>query len=236
MPPTTNVADKPEVMTGDELSAIEPPKSQNNRIWLSKVMMPIPYGYVVSAMSTVCFAFSSPGQSSTIGIFTDDMIVDLGLSRTELSSLFAAATLCSAALLALPFVGRSLDRFGPSIFSLVVTVLLAAACAAMAEVSGSAALFGCFLAVRFLGQGCEMLVGQYCINQWWVALRGSANGVTGAIRASLILGGVPVMMRALHDSHSWREIYRGWAEQGYFFSFTDAPELADGKRRGLRLI
>ena len=155
MPPTTNVADKPEVMTGDELSAIEPPKSQNNRIWLSKVMMPIPYGYVVSAMSTVCFAFSSPGQSSTIGIFTDDMIVDLGLSRTELSSLFAAATLCSAALLALPFVGRSLDRFGPSIFSLVVTVLLAAACAAMAEVSGSAALFGCFLAVRFLGQGCE---------------------------------------------------------------------------------
>ncbi len=90
---------------------------------------PIHYGWVVLGASTVGMAMTIPGQTVGVSVFLDAIIADLGLSRSVVSGAYTVGTL--AASLALPFVGRQIDRVGPRRAVVIIATLFALACAFM---------------------------------------------------------------------------------------------------------
>ncbi len=166
---------------------------------------PLYYGWVVLAVASFCLVMSSPGQSYAVSIFIEHFIRDLGLSRSVVSSLYTGATLLAS--VALPFIGRQIDRFGVRVLVGVVATVFGLGCLLMGQVQNVAMLGAGFLCIRLFGQGGMVLVSQNVINQWWVARRGMAMGISGMVMSLLGLGLFPVLVNAMIPHLGWRATY-----------------------------
>ena len=69
------------------------------------------YGWIVVGVAALVAFSSGPGQSYTFSVFIDSMMLDSGLSRTDLSTLYAVGTGLSAGVVMV--VSRLADKFGP---------------------------------------------------------------------------------------------------------------------------
>lgn len=165
---------------------------------------PVFYGWVIVAAGTLGVIMTTPGQTVGVSAFLDPIIRDLGLSRSAVSSLYLVGTLLGA--LAMPPVGRALDRFGPRRMVTVVAALLALACAFMATVGSAWSLLIGFTLLRGLGQGALGLVSVHVVNLWFVRRRGLALGLTG-LGAALANGFFPPLIQGLIAEHGWRGAY-----------------------------
>ncbi len=162
------------------------------------------YGWVIVGVGFLIAFSSGPGQSYVFSVFLDSIIEDTGLSRTAVSALYAVGTGLSA--LAVAWVSRMADRFGPRLVVILVAGALGAACFGMAFARGFAAFFAAFAALRALGQGSTPINATLMTAQWFVARRGQAMAVMGlGFAASLAL--MPPLSRALIDALGWREAY-----------------------------
>lgn len=165
---------------------------------------PVHYGWVVLGASTVGMAMTIPGQTVGVSVFLDTIIADLGLTRSAVSGAYTIGTL--GASLALPWVGRQIDRVGPRRAVVVIAVLFALACAFMGAVSGFVMLLLGFTALRGLGQGALSLVSVHSINIWFVRRRGMAVGLAGigmAGATAVLPIGLDWLMRGI----GWRWAY-----------------------------
>ena len=95
---------------------------------------PVYYGWIVLGISTLGMAATLPGQTAGVSLFIDAFIEDLELSRSAVSWFYTVATVLGS--LALPLVGRLLDRYGPRRVAVVIIACFAASCAGMGWVSG----------------------------------------------------------------------------------------------------
>lgn len=138
---------------------------------------PVHYGWVILVVGTLGLMMTTPGQTVGVSVFLDPIIDELGTTRQTVSLMYTLGTLAGA--LALPFVGRSIDRRGPRLAVGWIAAGLAAACVFMATVSTLPALALGFVLLRGLGQGALGLVSLHVINVWFVRRRGLAVGVTG---------------------------------------------------------
>lgn len=163
---------------------------------------PIFYGWVILVAGTLGLILTSPGQTYSLSIFTEHFITDLGLSRSLVSTLFTIGTLSGS--LALPVVGRQIDRYGSRRVVVVTSILLGLACIYMGLVQNWLMLGFGFIAVRLLGQGSLGLVCQVVINQWWVRRRGLVMGLAGLVSSLLGLGGFPILLNWLIPLFGWR--------------------------------
>lgn len=68
------------------------------------------YGWHVVGWSALMVAMTAPGQTAAVSVFIDPMIAEIGVSRSAISAAYLVGTLTGA--LAMPMVGRLLDRFG----------------------------------------------------------------------------------------------------------------------------
>ena len=71
---------------------------------------PFFYGWVILFAGTLGLVMTSPGQTYAISIFIDHLINDLGMSRSLVSTLYTTGTMTAS--IALPLVGRQIDRHG----------------------------------------------------------------------------------------------------------------------------
>ena len=150
-------------------------------------------------------AFSSgPGQSYTFSVFIDPMIVDLGLSRTDISVLYAVGTGFSATLVII--VSRLADKFGPKIMIVLTATCLSLACVGMAFAAGGLAFFTAFAALRAFGQGSTTINATLITAQWFVRMRGRAMAVMGLGFAGS-MAFMPILSRILIDGVGWRVAY-----------------------------
>jgi MFS transporter, OFA family, oxalate/formate antiporter len=166
---------------------------------------PFFYGWVVLVAGTLGIIMTSPGQTYAVSIFTEHFITDLGLSRSLVSTLYAGGTLLGS--LALPLVGRQIDRRGSRLMVVVIAALFGLACIYMGFVSSALMLGIGFVAIRMLGQGSLSLVSQNVINQWWQRRRGAVMGLSGVASSLLGLSAFPTLINALISSHGWRVSY-----------------------------
>ncbi|PKQ14372.1 MAG: MFS transporter, partial [Actinobacteria bacterium HGW-Actinobacteria-8] len=60
--------------------------------------------------SALALAATGPGQTVGISLFIDPLIEELGVSRSSISTSYLLGTLAGA--IALPWIGRALDRYG----------------------------------------------------------------------------------------------------------------------------
>jgi MFS family permease len=162
------------------------------------------YAWVVLGASTIGMAMTIPGQTVGISVFLDAIITDLDLGRGAVSGAYMVGTLIAA--LALPFVGRQIDRVGPRRAVVVIAISFALACTFMGLVSGFVTLLIGFTLVRGLGQGALSLVSIHSINIWFVRRRGLAVGVVG-IGFAAATAALPMVLDRLMAGVGWRWAY-----------------------------
>ena len=165
---------------------------------------PFYYGWVVLAVATVGMAATLPAQTAGVSLFIDALIDDLGLSRSAVSWAYTVATVAGS--LALPYVGRGLDRFGPRRMGVAMVLGLALTCAGMAYINGWAALIVGFMLLRGTGQGALGLVNNHSVNLWFEHRRGLAIGILGGGMAAATAI-FPPLINDLIVGYGWRTAY-----------------------------
>lgn len=166
--------------------------------------VPFYYGWVVLTVATVGMAATLPAQTAGVSLFIDALIDDLGLSRSAVSWAYMVATVVGS--LALPYVGRCLDRFGPRRTGVAVVLLLALTCAGMGYVGGWVALIVGFTLLRGSGQGALALVNNHSVNLWFEHRRGLAIGILGGGMAAATALFPPLINELIVD-YGWRTAY-----------------------------
>jgi MFS transporter, OFA family, oxalate/formate antiporter len=166
--------------------------------------MPIHYSWVVLIAGTVGVGMTIPGQTVGVSVFLDFIIDDLGMTRSTVSAVYTAGTLVGS--FSLPFVGRSIDRFGPRRAVLLIGSGFALACVFMGLVGSLFALLVGFILIRGLGQGALGLVSMHSISLWFVRRRGLAIGVAG-MGMAVATATVPLLINSLIGVVGWRTAY-----------------------------
>lgn len=170
-----------------------------------------------------------PSQTFTISLFIDDIVQDLGISRSFVSLIYGLATLTASFLL--PITGRLVDRYGTRRLIVVNALTFGVATMLLSQLSGPWSLFGMILLVRFLGFGSMQLISNNVIAQWFVHRRGLVMGIAGqSLAISLIV--YPALSNWLIGVLGWR---MAWVALGAlalavmlpvgWLFFRDRPEL-----------
>ncbi len=68
------------------------------------------YGWVIVAIGGIGMFFSGPGQTYTIAVFIESYMSGMDLSRSEISAMYAAASLLAGGCML--FAGGPVDKFG----------------------------------------------------------------------------------------------------------------------------
>ncbi len=164
------------------------------------------YGWAIVAVGAIVTFCSGPGQSYVFSVFVDPILADTGVSRTQLSALYAVGTGVSAIMVAV--VGRLVDRLGARVMLVSIALALGAACFLMASAAGALTLLLGFAALRALGQGSLPVTATLLTAQWFVRKRGRAIAIVGlgfAVSNALL----PPLARFLIDTLGWRGAYIG---------------------------
>ena len=186
------------------------------------------YGWIMVVVAGFCLFGSGPGQSHTFAAFNALIAADLGLSLTEVSYAYGAATVAAAFLL--PYFGAQVERFGPRLSLMGAAFLLGLACLFFAAVGGLVLLAIGFALLRYFGQGGMMLASANLVAQWFSAKRGVAMGLMAlGFAASMAIH--PTLSRVLIDLVGWRGAWVGlglitWALMlpVLFWLVQDRPE------------
>jgi len=166
---------------------------------------PVYYGWVVLLAGTLGTIMTTPGQTVGVSVFVDRIVADLGLARSQVSLAYAMGTLGGS--VALPFVGRFIDRFGPRVTVTLVSAGFVIACATMSWVGGLLALTLGFVLIRGLGQGSLTLVSLHTITIWFSRRRGLAVGIA-SVGFAVGIAVLPRGIEALIGQVGWRQAYR----------------------------
>lgn len=162
------------------------------------------YGWVIVGIAMLATFASGPGQSYLFSVFIDPIIEDTGISRTGISTLYAAGTFLSAAMVF--FISRLADARGPRLTLTVIAFCFGLACFGMAFASGWLMTAVALAALRGLGQGALPINGTLLMAQWFVRRRGRAMAIAG-LGGALSTATLPPLARLLIDNIGWRESY-----------------------------
>lgn len=187
---------------------------------------------------TIVRGVTAPGQTIGVSAFIDPMIESLNVSRSAISTAYLVGTLSGA--IALPAIGRWIDRVGIRHAMTVVGFLFACVVALTGTVQNIVMLALAFVGLRTLGQGSLTLVGATGVTLWFDRKRGLALAVSATVSISF-LSMTPLTFGALIDAVSWRW---AWVILGVGvgaivlpiarFAIIDRPEdvgqLTDGDR------
>lgn len=151
----------------------------------------------------LCFG-SSFGQTYFISLFAGEIKDSFGLTDGGWGGIYTIGTTLSA--LAMIWAGVLTDRFRVRQLSLVVMVLLALACIAMALVQSPVLLIAVVFALRLTGQGMMSQLGAVAMSRWFVAARGRAISLAsmGFAVGQAIL---PIIFVALLFAFDWRFLW-----------------------------
>lgn len=163
--------------------------------------------------------FSSFGQTFLISLFVPGILETFSLNPAQFGSLYAAATLASAACL--PFFGRLIDRIPLRPFSLSVGIGLTLACLAMAFAFNVPALFLALLGLRLTGQGLLSLTASTTMAREFEDGRGRALSVSG-LGYPLGEGLLPLLIVYLMQAADWR---MSWGIQGGVIALVLLPAM-----------
>ncbi len=158
-------------------------------------------GWRIAALATITAAMTGPGQTIGVSVFIDPIIDDLGLSRSEVSTAYLIGTLAGA--LALPAMGRAIDRLGARRAMTLIGLAFGAGLMAMAGVQSFIFLAAGFTLIRWLGQGSLSLVSTVAVTHWFERRRGLVFGVM-MTAVSALMSLTPVLLNLAIEAYSWR--------------------------------
>jgi MFS family permease len=193
------------------------------RFPFSPTATPFFYGWIILAMGTLGVLMSAPGQTVGVSPFTDFLIRDLGIRRTNLSLAYLIGTLTSS--LTLSRAGRAYDVHGARLVGTVVTIALGLVLVMLSLVPEAVELVGRmipvlpavpvafviltvgFFLLRFFGQGVLALVARNMVLKWFEQRRGLANALVG-VATTVGFSSSPVIFNAMIGSYGWKDAWR----------------------------
>ena len=176
--------------------------------------LPFFYGWVLLAAATLGIVASIPGQTMGVGIFTDFLIDELGLTRSELSLTYALGTICSGLLL--PMAATWVDRLGIRVMGSLAAIGLGLSLILLsnvprivtlipleAKLAPAVAIFLCYLCLRFFGQGCITMTARVAVGKWFDKRRGRAVALMG-IATAFSFNASPNFLNYLVRTWEWQ--------------------------------
>lgn len=162
---------------------------------------PFYYGWIILAVAGLASFTSAPGQTYTFAVFLDSFIEDLSISSTYVSTLYLFGSLTAAGMII--FVGRYLDRFGPRVMLVAVTVLIGGGAMLLSQVTTVWQLFIGIAVMRTMGQGALSLIPATMVSVWFVRKRAMALAIM-ALGGATAAGVFPIYGATLIDAYGWR--------------------------------
>jgi len=179
----------------------------------------IHYGWFIALTSTIGAICSTPGQTNGVSVFTDVLILELGLSRTHISFAYLVGTLISGFLII--GMGRWLDRYGLRLGAILSGLGLGVALLFLSQVDRTSYLLASlfpdswtamlaflvvttgFFLIRFFGQGLMTLSSRNLIAKWFDNFRGRVSSYSGVL-ATFFFSGAPWLLNQLVLLVGWR--------------------------------
>lgn len=162
----------------------------------------------VTAAAALAYIMTGPGQTAAVSVLIDPMVQDLQISRSEISTAYLIGTLSGA--VAMPWVGRALDRYGARAVLLVVAAVFGAMLLCLSAVSGLTGLTAGFVGIRLAGQGALTLTATTLVAYYVRRRLGTAIGLVTAL-GSAGISLIPLAVERLAAAEGFRT---AWAVQG----------------------
>ncbi len=196
------------------------------------------YGWVNLVLAALAMVATLPGRTQGLGLVTEPLLADWGMSRVVFAQVNLWATLFGA-VLCLP-VGRFTDRWGPRVVMSGVALGLGVAVLGMTFARSIGVLFVLLTLTRALGQSALSVVSLALVGKWFARRLNLAMGIFALLVAIGFIAAFPAVGAVVLAS-GWRAAWTGVGVGVLvlavlaFLLVRDAPSLADGDVEALAL-
>jgi MFS family permease len=168
------------------------------------------YGWVVLVVAAVSMVATLPGRTLGLGLITEPLLADLGISHVSFGVINLWATLIGSTFSLA--CGPRIDRVGTRVVLTANALLLGAVVLATAHVHSPLALAVLLTLTRGLGQSALSVVSMALVGKWFLRRLSAAMGVYSAILAVGFIAAIPSLQYAVVQ-HGWRPVWAGigWA-------------------------
>lgn len=169
--------------------------------------VPFYYGWVVLIFAAVAMVATLPGRSVGIGLITEPLIADLGISRLDFAEKNFWATILGALFNLV--CGLAIDRFGVRVVVTGVLFVLSAVVLGFSQVaSGGIVLLFLLILMRGVGQSALSVVSLTMVGKWFVRRLSVAMGIF-AVLMSLGFAVAIVVAGDVVLTQGWRVMWLG---------------------------
>jgi len=167
------------------------------------------YGWIVLGLAALAMLGTLPGRTQGLGLITEPLIRDLGVSRVDYAQINLAATLIGG--LFCFGIGRWLDRAGSRLVLTIVAAALGLVVVVMSRATTVAALIACVTLTRGIGQSSLSIVSLAMVGKWFRRRLTRAMAVYAVAMSVGFMLAFPAV-GALVTASGWRV---AWAAIGF---------------------
>ncbi len=159
------------------------------------------YGWIVLLVAAAGMVGTLPGRTQGLGLITEPLMADLGISRVDYAQLNLWATLIGSAFAI--GVGRFIDRVGARVVLTATAIGLGAVVIAMSGVQSFWALAVAVTLTRGLGQSALSVISLAMVGQWFVRRIDIAMAIYSIVLSVGFMIAFPIV-GSLVQSIGWR--------------------------------
>ena len=172
------------------------------RLWPALRVRPrLYYGWIVLGVAALAMVGTLPGRTQGLGLITEPLLRDLGISRVAFAQINLVATL-TGALFCLG-VGRLIDRRGSRIVLTGTAFLLGAVVLLMSRANGPIAMLLFVTLTRGLGQSALSVVSLAMVGKWFRRRLTRAMAIYALVMSVGFMAAFP-LVGALVLASGWR--------------------------------
>ena len=175
------------------------------------------YGWVVLVVAALAMVGTLPGRTQGLGLVTEPLLRDLGISRVAFAQINLVATLIGALFCA--GVGRFIDRQGSRIVLTGTSLALGLVVLAMSAATSVIGILVCVTLTRGLGQSALSVVSLAMVGKWFRKRLTRAMAVYAVVMSMGFMAAFP-LVGAFVLAHGWRA---AWGAIGLCLIFGLTP-------------
>jgi rhodanese-related sulfurtransferase/predicted MFS family arabinose efflux permease len=175
--------------------------NDSSALFVPRVRERVYYGWIVLGVAALAMVGTLPGRTQGLGLITEPLLRDLGLSRVTFAQINLVATLIGA-LFCLG-VGRLIDRAGSRVVLTVTSVALGLTVIAMSQVSAAPGVLVLVTLTRGFGQSALSVVSLAMVGKWFRRRLTVAMAVYALVMSIGFMVAFP-LVGAVVQSAGWR--------------------------------
>ena len=164
------------------------------------------YGWIVLAVAALGMVGTLPGRTQGLGLITEPLLLDLGISRVAYAQINLVATLVGAVF---AFgVGSQIDRRGSRLILTVIAAALGVVVLTMSTLRSTTAMLVFITLTRGLGQTALSIVSLAMVGKWFRKRLTWAMGIYALAMSVGFMAAFP-LVGAIVLSSGWRTAWAG---------------------------